>query len=322
MLNLNRVGILISSLALIFLGHFGSSLSGLSQALGASPVKLDPAFGKAVAECSSPASKTSKQHVWFFEQWHLAPDVVTKDTENFVEPPQTKNQVAIYQQLDQWITAGQLRTIYAEGCMGEISHGSKLKFNGWTLPDLEKIAKYPDYVRVMTSIPLKLEAKHGKNLSTLCGDDESLIKESNLAFSDARGTLGFILRLEQYRNDPTRAKNYLDGVVERFKLPKTTTVDQAIHMLKTELKSAVARAQAGLEKRNQSLVQTIAKTLSKSKDTDIAVIFGGLHAAGVLKLLEEKGLGCTVVEPVGYPTDGKGTDAELMKSLNEALAKL
>src|SRR6185437_3555207 len=162
------------------------------------------------------------------------PRVNTKEANNSHELPQMPSQAAIFRQLDRWIGKKELNEVFAEGCSGQLDAQPTFKINGWTLADLEAAKGRPDYAEILTSVPLKLEAKYGASLHAVCGDDESLVKDGNLALSDIRGTVGFITRLKQYRNDPIRARPYLDGVVKLYKLPKSTSTDEAIIRLKSE----------------------------------------------------------------------------------------
>ena len=56
-------------------------------------------------------------------------------------------------------------------------------------------------------------------------------------------------------------------------------------------------------------------TLTHVPASQVAIVYGGMHAAGIMKLLEEKGVHCTVVEPDGYRDD----EAGLLARLNELI---
>ncbi len=238
----------------------------------------------------------------------------TKNADAARSYPQSKNQTAIYEQLDRWIGERKIKEIYAEGCTGVLNGQSSIGFNGWKIDDLKAASKSAGYPEIVSSVPLKLEAKYGDALHTVCGDDESLVKENNLAFSDARAAIGFLSRLLQYRNDSVRRQPYLDGVIQAYKMDPATTTTQAIERMKTELKSAVARAKSAVEKRNQHLVDVIARSTEKN----VAVVFGGMHAAGIVQRLKDAGFGCAVIEPVGYQAD----EEDLLTHLDSALKSL
>lgn len=278
----------------------------------ASQPSLQAALGQAVAQCK--AVPAGAQHVWIFKQWHADAGVDTHDRAKARAMPQVTNQIAIYRQLDEWIGAGALKTLVAEGCSGELTRASKLRINGWSVGELEAESKKPHYDEIVTSIPEKLEAKYGEKLRTLCGDDDALIREQNLTSSDIRGTFGFLSRLMQFKNDPGRVRNYLDGVIELYKLPKTTTSGQAVIRLKTELRNAIGRFRAVIEKRNEQAVSVI----RSSHESQVAIVFGGAHAPGLMRALESKAIGCTVVEPEGY----QNNEALLIEDLEQALKKM
>jgi hypothetical protein len=106
----------------------------------------------------------------------------------------------------------------------------------------------------------------------------------------------------------------VDSAIELYKLPPSTTADQVIDKLKSELKAAITRAKRAIDARNRKLVALV----KESKEPNVAIVFGGIHAAGIVGLLDNAGLGCTVVEPVGYQDD----EAQLIHKLDEALKSL
>ena len=283
-----------------------------STAFAKTSLELESSLeNKVVASCKPTASK---KHVWLFKQWHLSPSVDTKDFAKAAALPQAKNQTSIYQQLDRWITDGKLSFLVAEGCTGELTADSNLTFNGWTGQMLKAEASKAHYAEIISNVALKLEAKHGETLKTLCGDDPALLKENSLAFSDARGALGFLTRLDQHKNDPARAKNYLAGVIEIYKLPKTTTIQQALARLKKELKSSLSRVQSAIKKRDAMAFQGLKQLTSPES----AIVFGGLHTKGIVALLEKNGVNCTVVEPAGY----QNSENELLEQLENLIRAL
>jgi hypothetical protein len=278
---------------------------------------LDPMLAKSVGSCK--AAKPSA-HVWFFKQWHLGPKLDTTDIKKSLSLPQEENQKAIFDQLDSWISSGKLKTIIAEGCSsGEMTEATQLKFNGWDISGLKAESAKPEYDSILTSVPLKLEAKYGSKIHIICGDDEELAKKNALAFSDARGEVGYLTRLEQYKNDPTKVAGYLEDVVKLYHLPADATVTQGISKLRNELKTSIDQVQHFIQKRNEHLVEVAAKVAqSKSPSDDIAIVFGGAHAEGVKTLLEGKQLNCEIAEPTGYPTDDRD-EAKMVRRLNELL---
>lgn len=296
--------------ALIWL--VGVSLTCLTAGLAyAAAPELKPAYGKAVAR----GKTNGAPRVWLFKQWHPAPGVDLRSSASERPIPQQTNQTAIYEQLDAWITAGSVQSVVAEGCAGEITAGFQPKFNGWDLAALKAKAKEPGYAQLVSSVPLKLEAKHGDRVQTLCGDDDELIQKNNLAFSDARGTLGFLTRLEQYRNDEARAKTYLEGARQILKLPADAPASQVIPKLRAAIKADIARARDLIEQRNAHVVSRVQVALAGNPKHQAAIVFGGVHADGIAAGLDRIGVPFVVVEPVGYDAH----EANLFKRLDELL---
>lgn len=275
----------------------------------ASPLSPDPKLGKVVAACENP--RNGAKHVTFFKQWHAAPGVDTKRATGPV--PQKQNLEAIYRQIDAWIRAKKVTEVVAEGCTGEIDSKSTYKVNGWTLPDLKLAKGQAEFPEIVTSVPMKLKAAHPEQVHVPCGDNEALVKEQLLAFSDARGDLGYLSRILQYKDDPAKVKSYLADVIGILKLPETASVNDAVDALKTDLKKTIDRIHETIERRNANLVSVI----EGAKAPEVAVVYGGMHAEGVKKLLEAKGIACTIIEPAGYRND----EAKLLEELESAVKK-
>jgi hypothetical protein len=282
----------------------------VSPAFASSPPSPAPKFGKIVATCANP--KKGAKHVTFFKQWHAAPGVDTKRATGPV--PQEQNLEAIYRQLDAWARSKQISEIVAEGCTGEIDSKSTYKVNGWTLPELALAKDQAEFPKIVTSIPMKLKAVHKENVHIPCGDSEALLKEQLLAFSDARGDLGYLTRLSQYKSDLAKVKPYLDDVIGFLKLPKDANIPDAIEALKADLKKTIERIHTIIDQRNVRLVSVIEEV----KASGVAVVYGGMHAEGVKKLLEAKGISCNIIEPMGYQND----EAKLLDELESAVKKL
>lgn len=283
----------------------------ISSSFANATLELNPELGKSIRACRA---SNSKKFIWIFKQWHLGPMVNTKENPKPGVLPQSRNQTSIYLQLEEWVKTKRLAELYAEGCEGEINSDSKFRVNGWDYESLKKISSETVYPEVLSSVPLKIEAKYGTAIRTLCGDDNALVSENSLAFSDARGAIGFLSRLEQYQADPVRAKTYLEGAIQAFKMPASSTIDQAITRSRKELKAAVVRIQDGISKRNRHFVQL----LKKSEKAEAALVIGGIHADGLVKLLDDEGVGCAVVEPTGYQND----ELDLLEKLKKAVEKI
>ncbi len=271
----------------------------------------DPRFARVVSSCK----KSNSGHmVYFFKQWHLPPGVNTKNVASSQFPPQALNLESIHRQLDSWVQKKGIQTVIAEGCSGALDEKSSFQMNGWTIKDLKDEAGKTSFPSIPTSVPMKIEAKHGSQVNTLCGDRDDLVKEQLLAFSDARADLGYLGRITEHKDNPAKLKPYLDDVIEIFKLAAGATAPEAIRALKEDLKKTIDRIQGALEKRNLHLVERI----EGLPPSNLAVVYGGLHADGLRKILESRGLNCRIIEPKGYQND----EALLLKQLDEAVLKI
>ena len=229
------------------------------------------------------------------KQWHLPPSEVT-----YPKPkrpiPQEQNQTALYKILSQWVSKGQVHTIVAEGCEGAITPQFEDKFNGWGFPELSKVSSRSDYSEIVSHVPLKLKARFKDKIAVICGDNKELINSQNMAFSDARGTIGFLKRLIEHEKSPDRAKPYLDAATQQLGIPATTPLPEVTNQLKKRLEKILGQIKTLGEQRNQILL----KSISATKDKDVALVVGGAHATDLKLSLEKQGLGCQVVEPSGY----------------------
>ncbi len=279
---------------------------------GLASFTLNDALGRTETTCSSPR-KNNGRFVLIVKQWHPAPSVDTvpkspgRERDLLKGIPQAENQIAIYKMLGNWINQGLLRTVLVEGCGYGISRGFETRYNGWNLRGLEKRAGRPDYDSVITHVGLKLEAKLGSAVDTVCADSDELIRAHDLAFSDARGVAGFLSRLEGVGDDDPKAKPHLASVIDIYRLPPGTTVPQAVAQLKAELKDVISRVQRGFEERNKIMVRKILGAPARP----MALVVGGAHAPDLKSRLEKAGVACAIIEPKGY----RGEDDELLAKL-------
>ena len=169
------------------------------------------------------------------------------------------------------------------------------------------------YNEILAHVPMKIEAKYKQKVLTLCGDDETLIKKHNLAFSDSRAAIGFYNRIYQFRNDPKKVGSWLKAFAETYKMDHVPTVDEALKRSKENLKAAVGVIRDLFEKRNQHFVNAI----KNSKVSESVLVIGGAHVADLKVQLERAGVGCTVVEPVGYDPN----DETLLEQLEKLVSK-
>jgi len=182
---------------------------------------------------------------------------------------------------------------------GEITDNYAQAFNGWNIKDLGAISKEKNYDEIVTLIPLKIKGKYHDKVKVYCADDEKIIQKQNSSLSDARGSIGFLTRIEQLKNDPTRLKPFLAKAIELDHLPANSSADTVIKKLTSDLKEEIEKVKKGIDERNQVFF----KAIKNNQAQDSALVVGGLHAEGIVKLLKEGQIDCTVVEPKGYRAD-------------------
>ena len=127
----------------------------------ARPIKLTK-----VGSCALPTDgdKPAKT-VMVVKQWHLSPKTITK---GFKEKyPQERNQQAIYSALADAVKKKSVQLIVAEGCEGQIDADFKPNFNGWDFASLRAVAQTKGYDKILSHVPLKLEARFGDDLRTV-----------------------------------------------------------------------------------------------------------------------------------------------------------
>lgn len=237
--------------------------------------------------------------VLIIKQWHLAPTTVTKGfpKERY---PQERNQTAIYQMLSNQVKTQKLQLVVSEGCEGEINGEFTPTFNGWDYGSLKKVSQTKGYEKILTLIPLKLEARWDDKVRTLCGDNEKLIKEGNVRLSNLRGWFNFSARLkENYVDD--RGQLYAHAAAELLKVPKETPIPEILKQINGRVKEELAAFRKTLQDRNDSFVQV----LQSQEFETAAVVIGGLHADDLKDKVEAAGLGCEVLEPPGYQREAE-----------------
>lgn len=260
-----------------------------------------------VATCNVPAEATKK--VLVLKQWHLSPKTTTK---GFKEKyPQEKNQTAIYHFVEDNVKHGELQLLVSEGCEGEINADFKPAFNGWDYSTLHAQAFQKGYDKIITLVPLKIEAKYGDKIATFCGDNDEAIHEGLEKTSNLRGWMGFYVRLTEFKNNPEKLKLYSDSATDLLKVPKDTPADKLMARIKERIKEEVEAFKKSLNTRNESFV----KTLQGHEFTKAAIVIGGLHANDLKEKLEKAGIGCEIYEPPGYQPD----DEKLLQEFESAL---
>lgn len=262
-----------------------------------------------VATCQTEATEGSVKKVLVFKQWHLAPTTVTK---GFKEKyPQEQNQTAIYKTLSELVKKKQLDVLVGEGCEGEIDGTFKTAFNGWTVQDLEKQAQTKGFDRIVTHVPMKVEARWGDKVVTLCGDDEGLIKESQLHLSNLRGWMGFWVRLNEAKPGDEKLKLYAEAAADLLKVPKDTKIEELKAKINERSKTELKAFEQSLYDRNGAFI----KALQSRDFKTAAVVIGGLHAEDLKGKLEKAGLACEIFEPSGYSSQ----DENLIRDFEKAL---
>lgn len=257
---------------------------------------------------SCKAGKDARQ-VLLIKQWHLSPRTQTK---GFKEKyPQEKNQSAIYIGLADKIKSKKLALVVAEGCEGEINDQFVTRFNGWDYSALKAQSQTKNYPKIITHVPLKLEARYQDKILTVCGDSERLIQEGNLRISNLRGWAGFWSRLTEKSANPEKLKLYSEAAAELLKVPKDTPPSVMLPQIKDKIRSELELFQKSLSERNDGFV----KALQAHPEGPAAIVIGGLHADDLKAKLEAAGFGCDVIEPSGYQRE----DEELVKEFQRAM---
>lgn len=272
------------------------------------PFPSNKAHMTKVGSCSPKEGSTKK--VYILKQWHLSPKTVTK---GFKEKyPQEKNQTAIYHLLEDGVKRKELQLIVAEGCEGEINASFVTSFNGWDYSSLKAQCLQKNYDRIITLQPLKVEAKYGDKINTLCGDNDELVREGLLRISNLRGWEGFYTRLSESSADAEKIKLYSEGAADLLKVPKDTPVDKLLPLIKDRIKSELQAFYKSLDDRNTSFV----KVLQDHEFSKAAVVVGGLHAKDLKEKIDKAGMNCEVLEPPGYQRESESLIQDFEKALN------
>lgn len=260
-----------------------------------------------VGSCDNP---NATKKVLILKQWHLPPTTVTK---GFKEKyPQEQNQTALFRYLEDAVKQQDVQLIVGEGCEGPINAEFKGVFNGWDYASLHAQAFQKNYSKFITQVPLKIEAKYGDKIETICGDNEALIQEGNLRLSNLRGWTGFLSRLrEQGSADSQKTKPYAESAAELLKVPKDTATEKLISLIKERIKQDIEAFKNSLNERNDLFVETLKQQDFKKA----AVVIGGLHAQDLKEKLKSAELDCEVLEPPGY----KSTDEKLIQEFERLL---
>ncbi|MBK9294571.1 MAG: hypothetical protein IPM57_09020 [Oligoflexia bacterium] len=265
---------------------------------------VDDTLGRKVESCRK---VKSNKIVWVFKQWHLLPSDNTKEFPDKVYP-QRENLTSIYKQLNKWVSEEVVKTVFAEGCTGEMTLLFDTKFNGWSMSDLQAKSESENYQKIIGHVPMMIEAKYGDKVKTVCGDDEGLIKDQNLLFSDLRAAIGFLTRLEKFEKYPEKQKPYLEAIQKAYGLNRKLKGESARDFLKSEIKKLISKIEKGIVQRNKSFMKAV---LNTSFDNAVMVI-GGIHAKDIKNQLQKNKINCTVVEFKGYDYE----EEELLRKIH------
>lgn len=254
-------------------------------------------------------AKPIDKSVMVVKQWHLAPTTITK---GFKEKyPQEKNQTAIYKAISDMVKKGQIDLLVAEGCEGEIDENFNTAFNGWTLEDLAKQSQTKGYDKIISHVPLKIEARWGKKISTICGDDEKLIQEGNLHLSNLRGWVGYLSRLSDSSLSEERIKPYAEAAADVLKMPKDSPIPELKKEIQKRTETEIDLFSKTLKDRNANFV----KTLQSHEFKSATIVIGGLHADDLRNELEQAGFSCDIYEPPGYSRADESLIQEFQRNL-------
>lgn len=250
----------------------------------------------------------SKHKVYLVKQWHLSPNESTTDILKSKKLPQFENQMDIYNKSKQLVDSGS-SVIIAEGCE-ESSKYLMDKYNGWNLDGLNLRLKIGDMEEALAPVPMKLKAKYKNQIKIICGDNDQLIKENNLAFSDMKGFSGFFYRLSHYKNlDTEKYNKYINAFKNITDFGKD--VDPVL-LAKNKTIEALNKFKASIEKRNLHFVKTITQHIKANP----VLIVGGLHIKGISRLLKESDIDFEVIIPKEYPDKDEQLVHDLERALN------
>lgn len=297
---------------------FAAKKSKAKKSAAASPIvkmtkvaSCKPQAPSPTTEEAPPAAPKSEKTLLVIKQWHLAPTTITKGFKEKYR--QEKNQTSIYKNLSDAVKKKRLDLVIAEGCQGEINSEFETAFNGWTVEDLKKQSHTRNFERIVAHVPMKLEARWGDKLLTMCGDDEKQIQEGNMRLSNLRGWMGFWTRLNEPDADPERLKLYTGAAADLLKMPKETPIAELKKKIFEQATQELELFNKTLATRNDAFVK-VAQTQEFKTG---AIVIGGLHAADLVSKLEAAGLTCDVYEPTGYSKE----DENLIREFQSELAR-
>lgn len=261
--------------------------------------------------CSSKKKIERTGTITIIKQWHLSPGVQTTDINASTRLPQAINQKDIYQSLEKIIQKNINLTLVVEGCETgeEINEKFSKYYNGWNYESLRNISNQENYVDVLTMLPLKIKAKYPEKINAICSDSEELMRNNQLAISDAKGFIGFYARLKQTELMDEKKFTIYHKALEESQ--NNITIPYPIQFTKDKTLDSLIRFKRMIEARNDLFI----KTLKDNLELNPVIIIGGLHAKDLIEKIERENIKYQVLVPEGYPSQNESLIEDLKKEL-------
>ena len=254
-----------------------------------------------------------KHSVTVFKQWHLSPSQQTVDIASALQLPQAVNQKDIYLKVKKMIEAGKTAAVISEGCEGEINENFKPEHYGWNYQKLEQWRESKQWPDILALIPLKLEVEYKARIDSWCGDNEKLIKQHGLAFSDLRAYLGYLQRLvDTKKTDVDKYKMYAQSLLP----PQNKQADPIVYAYQ-QAKKSLEQIKKLIKERNSYFVQMAKQNLDKNP----VIIIGGVHVQDLEQRFKQEKISYRVITPQGYQDDETMLLERLAKLIEEMAAE-
>lgn len=251
-----------------------------------------------------------KGTVTLIKQWHASPSAITTDVTASRDLVHYKNQKEIYDFLVGQIESKGEITLLVEGCQAELPvEKGFTAVNGWSYELLKSYSNRRDYADIITAIPLKLKAKYPQQVKAICADDLKLIAANQRALSDAKGNLGFYIRLTEAKPGSVMFKRYHQALVDAHNMKKAYPIEAALQ----QGRLALANFRHYLSQRNTLFL----KMLIKYRAENPILIVGGLHTDELLEELTLAQIETTLITPDDYPSESE----RILLDLETALQK-
>jgi len=249
--------------------------------------------------------------VTLIKQWHASPSTQTTDVTASRDLPQYKNQKEIYDYLVSEIESKGAITLLVEGCQAELPvEKGFVAVNGWSYDLLKGYSSRRDYADIITSIPLKLRAKYPKQVKAICADDMKLIAANQRALSDAKGNLGFYIRLTEAKPGSVMFKRYHQALVEAHNIKTADPINSALQQGRLEL----AKFRKYLSERNTLFL----KMLVKYRAENPILVVGGLHTEELMEELTLAQIETNLITPDDYPEESERVLLDLETALQKS----